>query len=155
MSLDFLGVPGLNICDWQNQYVLLKTYDIIYIQGGGNDGSQHPKKPLDMPVSPKLIRDALKSLYAALVKDNPNIVLYITSALPRHLEAVPTTLNKVLYGGFRSHFLSLKTEMENNVLANGCIDYVHKTKRTYRAIVQEIAAHIHEVSLQEYTQKNK
>ncbi len=155
VSLDFLGVPGLNICNWQSQYVLLREYDIIYVQGGGNDGSQHPRKPLDKPVSPQLIRDALKAMYAALAKDNPKVVLYITSALPRHSETVPTALNKVLYGGFRSHFLNLKSKMENDVLPNGFVDTVHKTTNTYRGILEEIAAHIKEVSLPEYAKKNK
>ena len=124
-EMSFLGISGLDITNWQRFLREVPEVDVIVIQAGGNDVSQHPLQPHRTPMPAISVKENLKSLVRVLLQKT-SLVLFTSPLLALQIRRQ-----------FGSNYLALKTQLEDHCVRNQT-DTVHKSERTYREILGEI-----------------
>ena len=122
-QLVFRGISGLKATDWKKYCDEIDSFDLILVEMGGNDVSNHPRKP-DIPKTVGEAFRAIKEFMTFCVEKKIGLVLRVISRDNGRLGC--DLLNGRLRKCFRSFFIDCDIDWQYSK------DRVHLVEGCYR-----------------------
>ena len=143
--LVFRGVSGLKAVDWESFHDEFDEFDLILVEMGGNDVSNHPRKP-HIPKTVKEVFQAIKDFMMFCVqKEKVGLMLPV---IPRDNGRMGCDLlNGRLRKCFRSFFIDTDIDWKYNK------DRVHLSESCYRSFL-DFAVGQSLSKIEDYQRKN-